>query len=92
LAYANLDYALTALNGARQVFRPEFYPVHYEHQARRVNVRYTCRGGSPTSDINRVCYDTERAAKAVNEALLADPSLHLALDHEDRWVIVRSMA
>lgn len=92
MAYANLEYALTALNGARQVFRPEFYPVHYDREARAFRVRYTCRGGSPTGDINRVCRDTERAAVTVNAALRADTSLHLALDHEDRWVLVRSMA
>ena len=87
-----MDYALTALNGAREVFQPEFYPIHYDAQSRRVNVRYTCRGGSPTSDINRVCYDTERAAAAVSEALQSDPCPHLAMDHEDCWVIVRWMA
>jgi len=87
-----LDCALIALNGARQTLRPEFYPIHYDAQARRVCVRRTRRGSSPTSDLNRVCYATERAAETLNETLRGDPSLHLALDDEDRWVVVRWMA
>ena len=84
-----LDYALRALDGAQQVLRPDFYPIHYDHKARRVNVRYMGRGSAPTGDIGRVCRETERAAEAVSEALQADPTLHLVEDHKGRWVIIR---
>lgn len=88
-AFYYLDYALRALDGARQALRPDFYPICYDAQARRVNVRHTGRGSSPTSEIGRVCHETQRAVATVNEALQADPTLHIVEDHSGRWVAIR---
>lgn len=64
-----MDYALRALNGAREALRPEFYPVHYDREARAFRVRYTCRAGSPTSEIGIFSIGGGEAVRAIKAEL-----------------------